>query len=97
MDIYVERENQEINFQEWLNYVESDKNLILAEVTEGINPLTKMALKVEIPGRVLFQDMEIYHKKGCIGCEYASEEMLAKLKEIATALGAKVYDCGEEI
>ena len=97
MDIYVERENQELNLQEWLNYVESDKELNLAEVTEGINPLTKTILRVQIPGRVLFHDMEIHFKKSCIGCESPTEEMLRKLREIATALGAKVYDCGEEI
>lgn len=74
-----------------------DDELILAEVTEGINPLTKMKLRIEIPGRVIFKGMEINFKRGCIGCEYASEEMLEKLKEIATAFEANVYDCGEEI
>ncbi|MBQ4522267.1 MAG: hypothetical protein IJA10_04870 [Lachnospiraceae bacterium] len=97
MDIYIEREKGEISFQEWLDYVKSDDELILTEVTEGINPLTKMKLRIEIPGRVIFNGVEINFKRGCIGCEYASEEMLAKLKEIAIVFGANVYDCGEEI
>lgn len=97
MDIYIEKENGEISFQEWLDYVKLDNELILAEVSEGINPLTKMTLRIEIPGRVLFNGIEINFKRGRIGCEYASEEMLVKLKEIAIVFGANVYDCGEEI
>lgn len=41
MDIYIERE-KDITLQEWLNYVKTDKDLVLEEfVGEGINPITK--------------------------------------------------------
>lgn len=97
MDIYIERENGEITLQEWLDYVKSDDELVLEEVAEAINPMTKAKLRVEIPGRAIFNDMEIRFRRGCIGSEDGSEEMLTKLKEIAKVLGAKVYDCGEEV
>lgn len=44
VDIYVEKENGEISLQEWLDYVKSDDALVLEEVAEGINPLTKQKL-----------------------------------------------------
>ena len=97
MDIYIEKENEEISFQEWLDYVESDEELFLEEVAEAINPLTKAKLRVEIPGRGIYHGMEIRFRRGRIGSEDGSEEMLAKLKEIAIVFGANVYDCGEEI
>ncbi len=97
VDIYVEKENGEISLQEWLNYVKSDDALVLEEVAEGINPLTKQKLRINIPGRVIFQGMEICYRKGRVGCEDFSDELLKKLKEIATVFEADVYDCGEKI
>lgn len=90
MDIYIEKENGEISLQEWLDYVKSDDELILAEVAEATNPLTKQKLRIEIPGRVLFKNSEINFRRGRIGSEDGSEEMVAKLKEIATVFGAFV-------
>lgn len=90
MDIYIEKENGEISLQEWLDYVKSDDELILAEVAEATNPLTKQKLRIEIPGRVLFKNSEINFRRGRIGSEDGSEEMVTKLKEIATVFGAFV-------
>ena len=91
MDIYIERE-KDITLQEWLNYVKSDKDLVLKEFEEGINPITKQKLKIKIEGRVLFDDCEIIYQKGDIGCDNYSERVLAKLKEIAMSLGAEVFE-----
>lgn len=91
MDIYMERE-KDITLQEWLNYVKTDKDLVLEEFSEGINPITKQKLKIKIEGRVLFDDCEIIYQKGCIGCDNHSEKVLAKLKEIAAVLGAEVFE-----
>ena len=91
MDIYIERE-KDITLQEWLNYVKTDKDLILREFGEGINPITKQKLKIKIEGRVLFDDCEIIYQKGRIGCDNYSERVLAKLKEIAMSLDAEVVE-----
>ncbi len=97
MDLYVERETGEISLQEWLDYVKTDDELMLEEVAEGINPLTKQKLRIEIPGRVIFNGSDIYHRKGCIGSEDFSERLLEKLRSIAIFFDADVYDCGEKI
>lgn len=97
MDIYVEKETGEITLQEWLDYVKADDELVLAEVAEAINPFTKQKLRVEIPGRVIFKDIEINFRNGRIGSEDGSEKTVNKLKAIATAFGANVYDCGEKL
>lgn len=97
MDIYVEKEIGKISLQEWSNYVNADEKLVLEEVAEGINPLTKQKLKIEIPGRAVINDTSINYINGRIGCEYASGEVLEKLKEIASVFGASVYDCSEKI
>lgn len=92
MDIYIEKENGEISLQEWLDYVKTDGELMLSEVAEAINPLTKQKLRIEIPGRVLFKNSEINFRRGCIGSEDGSDEMVAKLKEIATVFGADFFE-----
>lgn len=97
MDIYVEKETGKISLQEWIEYVKTDEKFVLEEVAEGIHPFTKQKLKSEIPGRAVMNDTEINYVNGRIGCEYASEEVLEKLKEIASQFGANVYDCGELI
>jgi len=89
MDIYVEKQNGEISLQEWLDYVKTDGELMLSEVAEAINPLTKQKLRIEIPGRVFFKNSEINFRRGRIGSEDDSDEMVAKLKEIATVLEAE--------
>ena len=91
MDIYIERE-KDITLQEWLNYVKTDKDLVLEEFREGINPITKQKLKIKIEGRVLFDNCEIIYQKGHIGCDDYSERVLIKLKEIAKSLGAEVFE-----
>lgn len=91
MDIYIEREN-DITLQEWLNYIKTDKDLVLEEFGEGINPITKQKIKIKIEGRALFDDCEIIYQKGLIGCDGCSQRVLAKLKEIAKSLGAEVFE-----
>ena len=91
MDVYIEREKN-ITLQEWLNYIKTDKDLVLEELAEGFNPITKQKLKIRMEGRVLFDDCEIIYQKGHIGCDNYSERVLAKLKEIATSLGANVFE-----
>uniref|UniRef100_UPI0040565D83 hypothetical protein n=1 Tax=Acetatifactor sp. TaxID=1872090 RepID=UPI0040565D83 len=97
MDLHVEREGKEISLTEWLDYVKADKELVLAEVAEATNPITKQKLRIEIPGRVIFEDVEFNYRNGCIGCEFSSEVIIAKLKKIAKVFQAKVYDCGYEV
>lgn len=97
MDVYIEREENPISLQEWLDYVKTDKDLVLVEVTEGINPITKQKLRIKIQGRTVFGDSEIEYRKGRIGGENSSEKILIKLKEIANKLNAVVFDCGERI
>ncbi|MBD5479603.1 MAG: hypothetical protein HDR14_09980 [Lachnospiraceae bacterium] len=91
MDIYLKRE-KDISLQEWLDYVKTDKDLVLMEFGEGINPITKQKVKIKITGRVLFDDSEIIYKEGNIGCDDYSEKVLIKLKEIAKSLGAEVFE-----
>lgn len=92
MDIYIEKENGEISLQEWLDYVKTDGELMLSEVGVAINPLTKQKMRIETPGCVLYRDSEINFRRGRIGSEDGSEEMVAKLKEIAAVFGAKVFE-----
>ena len=97
MDLYVKREAEKISLQEWLNYVKTDKDLVLQEVAEAINPITKEKLRIEIPGRVIFSEGDIQYCEGRIGCKGASEGKLKKLREIAAALNAELFDCGEKV
>lgn len=97
MDLYIERENEKISLQEWLDYVKTDKDLELKEVAEAVNPITKQKLRIEIPGQVIFSEGVIRYCEGCIGCEGSSVEILKKLKEIAAVLKADVFDCGEKV
>lgn len=91
MDIYVENEKG-ISLQEWLDYVNRDNELVLSESGEGINPITKQKLRIQIPGRVLFGDSEIIYQNGRIGSDDYSEELVAKLKEIAKAFNAEFFE-----
>lgn len=97
MDIYIERENGKITLDEWIKYVNSDGELILSETATAINPLTKAVLRVRVAGRVLWKDYEITYRDGRIGSEDGSEELVEKLKQIASVLSAEVFDCGEKI
>ena len=90
MDTYLGRE-KEISLREWLDYVKTDKDLVLAEFGEAINPITKQKLAIKMAGRVLFDDCEILYKKGHIGCDDDSEKVLKKLEQIAKALDAEVF------
>lgn len=98
MDLYLERECSRITLEEWLNYVESDKELILSENGTVINPLTQATMNFDIPGRVVWKNMyEITYKNGMIGCEGSSAEIIKKLMEIANVFNASLFDCGEKI
>ncbi|MBD5081749.1 MAG: hypothetical protein HDT44_08315 [Ruminococcaceae bacterium] len=91
MDIFIKRE-PDISLQEWIDYVKSDNDLILAEKTEGINPITKQKLVINIKGRALYGDVDIVYKDGCIGNDDFYDELPDKLKEIAQSLGAEYFE-----
>lgn len=97
MSIYIERENGEITPDEWLEYVNSDSELILSENGTAINPITKAAMRFRIFGRTLWKDYEITYRDGRIGSEDGSAELVEKLKKIACDLSADVFDCGVKI
>ncbi len=97
MDIYIERVNGKITLDEWIKYVNSDGELILSETATAINPLTKAVLRVRLAGRVFWKDYEITYRDGRIGSEDGSKELVEKLKQIAQALSAEVFDCGEKL
>ena len=91
MDIYIQNEKG-ISLKEWLDFVSKDKELVLSESGEGINPITKQKLRIQIPGRVLFRDSEIIYRNGLIGSDDYSEELVAKMKEIAKAFDAEFFE-----
>ena len=98
MDLYIERKDERITLEEWKKYVSTDKELLLCETGEGVNPLTKMPIHFEMPGRVLFDgSIEIRYQNGKIGCEGDEEGLIGKLLAIAEVLDASVYGCGEEM
>lgn len=98
MELYLERKGKEITLEEWKAYVKSDKELLLSEQGQGINPMTRTPMRFEIPGRVLYQESyEILYKEGKIGCNGSSDEICKKLSEISLSLNACLFDCGEEI
>ena len=96
MELYVKRESEKISLQEWLDYVKTDKDLMLQEVVEATNPITKQLLRVEMPGRVILGEGDIQYCEGRIGCDRVSEEVLMKLKEIAIVFNGKLLDYREE-
>lgn len=53
MDLYLKCE-KDISLHEWLDYVKTDKDLVLEESGEAINPITKQKIVMKIEGRVLF-------------------------------------------
>ena len=91
MDIYIQRE-KEISLQEWIEYIKSDRDLVLMEYGEVINPITRQKMKMKIEGRALLDGYEIIYKEGCIGCADYSEKVLVKLREIAKNLGADIFE-----
>lgn len=97
MDLYIEREGGEITLDEWYEYIKSDGELTLSETAEATNPITKQVLRVRIKGRALWKNYEITYYNGKIGSEFGSAELVEKLKQIASALSAEVFDCGEKI
>lgn len=98
MDLYIERAGKEITLEEWKAYVKSDRELLLSEQGQGINPLTCAPMHFKIPGRAVYREScEILYKEGKIGCDSSSDEIIKKLSEISRSLNACVFDCGEEI
>lgn len=91
MDIYIQRE-KEISLQEWMEYIKTDKDLVLMESGEVINPITKQKMRMKIEGRALLGNSEIIYREGRIGCEGYSEKVLVKLREIAKTLGAEIFE-----
>ena len=97
MSVYIEREGGIITIDEWLSYAAADSELTISENGIAVNPITRTSMRLRIPGRVLWRDYEIIYKQGRICCESSSRELIVKLTEIADALSADVFDCGEKI
>lgn len=91
MDIYIQRK-KEISLREWIEYVKTDKDLVLMESGEVFNPITKQKMRMKIEGRALLGGSEIIYREGRIGCDGYSEKVLEKLTEIAKALGAEIFE-----
>ena len=62
-----------------------------------LTQLQKEKLRIEILGRVIFSEGDIQYCEGRIGCKGASQGKLKKLREIAAALNAELFDCGEKV
>lgn len=97
MTVYIERESGKITPEEWLNYISMDSELVLSERGTVINPITKAKMRFNFFGRTLWKDYEITYKEGRISSNDSSAELIEKLKQIASALSAHVFDCGEKI
>jgi len=97
MGLYIERESSPIALEEWLEYVSKDNELTLSEVGIAINPLTKTKMSFQIAGRAIWNDFyEFTFDNGRIRGEGEDINILMqKLFEIAPALSAFVFDCGE--
>ena len=91
MDLYIQRE-KEISLQEWIEYVNTDRDLVLMESEEVINPITRQKMIMKIVGIALLGDSEIIYREGRIGCDDYSEKVLVKLREIAKTLGAEIFE-----
>lgn len=99
MDLYIERENDMITLEEWREYIDTDRELCLNETGSGINPITKKPLCILSPGNAVWIPTgdEIRYKDGRVGCEGGDRALTEKLINIAKALSADVFDCGEKI
>lgn len=98
MGFYVEREDLPITLDEWLAYIESDDELTLSEVGSVINPITKAKMPFHITGRAIWNGFELIYDNGRIrGGSNDIDGLIKKLSEIAAALSAYVFDCGERL
>ncbi|MDE7231164.1 MAG: hypothetical protein K2N56_11850 [Oscillospiraceae bacterium] len=99
MGLYIEREGSPITFDEWLAYINNDDELTLSEAGTAINPITKARMTFKIPGRAIWNEhSELTYDNGIIRGEGADIDSLTKkLFEIASALSASVFDCGERL
>lgn len=99
MGLYIEREGSPIALDEWLAYIKNDNELTLSEIGTAINPITKEKMTFRIAGRAIRNDLsEFFYDNGKIRGEGANiDDLLKKLIEIASALSASVFDCGERI
>ncbi len=97
MGLYIEREGSPITLEEWLGYVSKDNELTLSETGTAVNPLTKTKMKFQIAGRAIWNDFyEFTFDNGRIRGEGENiDNLTQKLFEIAAALSASVFDCGE--
>lgn len=99
MGLYIEREDSPITMDEWLAYINNDDELTLSEIGTAINPITKAKMTFKIPGRAIWsKHSELTYDNVIIRGEGADIDSLTiKLSEIASALSASVFDCGERL
>lgn len=83
---------------EWLTYIKNDDELTLSEDGSLINPITKTKMPFHITGRAIWNGFELIYDDGRIrgGCD-DNDALIKKLSEIASALSASVFDCGERL
>lgn len=83
---------------ERLAYINYDDELTLSEDGSLINPITKAKMPFHIIGRAIWNGYESIYDNGRIsGGNNDIDGLMKKLSEIAAALSASVYDCGERL
>ena len=98
MGLYIEREKIPITLDEWLAYIKSNDELTLSEDGSLINPITKAKMPFHITGRAIWNGFELIYDNGRIrGESDETDGLIKKLSEIAAALSASVFDCGERL
>lgn len=98
MGLYIEREFFPITLDEWLAFIKIDDELTLSEDGIAINLITKAKIPFHITGRAIWNGFELIYDNGRIcGGSNDIDGLIKKLSEIAAALSASVYDCGERL
>lgn len=98
MGLYIERESSPITLDEWFEHINNDSELTLSETGTIINPVTKNEMPFRIIGRAIWNGFELIYDNGRIrGGSDDIDGLMKKLSEIAAALSAYVYDCGERL
>lgn len=91
-------DNNPITLSEWLEVIENDKELKFVKSKEGINPITKQKIIIEVQGHAVWRhteekyDVEFYYHKGKVCMDDYDEVIVNKMRFLAKKLHAKVLD-----
>lgn len=91
-------DNNPITLSEWLEIIKNDKELELVKSKEGINPITKQRITIEVQGHVVWShpeedyDIEFYYHNGKVCSDDYNEVISNKMKFLAKKLHSKVLD-----